>query len=379
MENLMKKTSIGIVIAVFVSFIVGWRIMIFIGSIIESVVSFWDLISIVTVFLILAVPAGIVFLILWFSKKQTRFFHLLLLSVVLSVSSGYLASSYSSSDVSPLMENNYYFVNKYNSCGVIDHFGNEIYPFEYDSYLRFYQNNQYGLGVLKKGSMYYLANKKGDVILADPLVYNDESALYKKDRGFVCMLDNKFYLINEKGELVISSGFDSYLRDYFNQNVLWIKKGEKWGAFDFGKAKSLLVTYKYDNCQYANNGMILKGGNDVFFAQWDQGSLLFYNLSEQERERERQQYNNILFMMMFNQMNSFNNMQISQMNNLYQNYGVRGRSRDQIKRDLDHLRELQTQAHGSGGIAESIGYNRIQSTYQQMITEREREYQMADH
>lgn len=395
MNDFMKKSLIAILIALVVGLLIGWRIVIFICSFIEQMIFGFELDNVIPVLLLIT---GLVFLfciILLTVKKKAKYYKACIVTMTVAVSCLYFMFSYDTYSIMSVKSEGAYFASKNGKCGVFDRFGSDIYPFVYDKYLRFHKTNEYGIGILAKDDMYYVVNQNGNELVADRLVspdFNsnldersssprmhtsgiDESRVY----GFVFCMDGQFYLIDDTGELVIPMSFDAYVKDACGYNTLWVKNNQKWGAFDISSGGKQIVGFEYSNCHLANNGMILEKNSDVYLAQWDEGNLLFYNLSERQRQYEQNQRNAILLLMLFSSVNGMSNDQISQMNGLYQNNGVVGRSREQIQNDIDHLKELQSGAYGSGGIAESIGYGRIQGKYNELIADRERELIMANH
>lgn len=340
------------------------------------------------ILLLIAVITIIFFVIALAIKKRTKFYYVCIVSLSVAISCLYLMFAFDSVGIWNAKGGGLYIASKNGKWGAFNQFGTELYPFTYDKYLIFHRSNEHGTGVLVKNEMYFVINKKGDRFVAERLVSPNfnlkldngryASQMYTAETyGFVALVNEKFYLVNDCGELIIPMGFDSYIKDH--GSTLWIKNDEKWGAFDIASKGNRIVESKYDDCQLAENGMLLREEHDVYFAQWDEGNLLFYNLSEQQREYEQNQRNALLLLMLFNQTNNGNNYQMSQMNDIYQSCGVSGRSREQIQDDINHLKQLQSEANGSGGIAESIGYGQIQTKYDAIIAERERELMMADH
>lgn len=200
-------------------------------------------------------------------------------------------------------------------------------------------------------------------------------------------------IFDENGSQMLEKGISEY-ELYPYGSYVYGKTNKGWNVYNLDKYASEandpspMCKIYFKNCSMSRDGATLLGfDGDIYLSRTDEGMLCFFNLSEEERERARQeemdeqelQYRNKLILMLFMNNMMATQSQINQMNNIYNSYNSHSRSRDAIERDIAKYQERIEfcESHMNDGIAEGMGYTNIIGNYNRMIQERHQELSYA--
>lgn len=247
---------------------------------------------------------------------------------------------------------------------------------EYTSYANFDDSSEWK-GIYTKDNLYFLATKKGALVPAQEWEYNENQTC------FIAFIDGGYNVISSKGIPMIDKKFEQY-ELYPYGGYVYGKTTDGWNAYDLSEDNpESYFTIDFDDCRATSDGMILSANGDIYLSRTDEGILMAFNLSEEERKQERLEQEEAmrlqLLALIFMNMNAASASQIQQMNNVYDSYNVSSRSRSQIEADITKYEREKSfcESHKGDGIAEGMGYSSIISNYDRMIQDRQQELQYA--
>lgn len=347
---------------------------------------------------------GLICFVLWLIKRKWSLYVVSVVSII--IATFYMCML---SKSFPSMSTVYgCFTCKNGKYGFLDKFGNEVVPHEYDRAYPFARFRTDGcdnrIGILYKSGRYYLATTEGVVLPAERWDINEldekdksEEAnrmsyipfdwLCKSGTYFIVPVGGSFNIINERGKCIIDYNFEKYIL-HPTGRFIWLKSMDGWDVYDFkkdivGDCIGIRNNVKFEDCQIRSCGVLAKYNNDVYFSYQDEEDITFLNLSEQEREQNRVNFNHQLLLMIFmnqiNQSSNFANCNIEQMNNLYQGHNISGRSQQTIEDEIKKYEQRRADAVSNlgQGIAADMGYSGIISRYDEMIEDCKREQRMG--
>lgn len=395
MKKVIKKLVIAIIIASLGSLVL-YHIMFALSYYIEGIFGAIQMEDGIPVYGLVAILAFIILFIISLRKNSTAKYYASIAFLSIFIACLTILLSFDGRFSSA---NGVYVAKAQGKYGIVSKWGNKIIPYQFETVDVFYNfNNKYDtedrVCIFGKDDSFYIATKDGLLLPAERWVTPDydaeKEAKYSHKEygwinhddtyGFITCVGDKFNLINFNGEKVLPEDFDEYAK-YPYGDYLWVAVNGKWNAYDVtSKDKDKIANVDFDECRATADGMLLKYGNDVILARTDEGDMMFFNLSEQQRQEEQNRQNALLLLMIFSQMNN-NNYQYSQMNNLYQNYNVYGRSRESIEAEIRKFEKEKAYcaSHLGDGIAEGMGYSGIISKYDNMIADRKQELMMSNH
>lgn len=118
-------------------------------------------------------------------------------------------------------------------------------PFEYISTI----NNN--IGVVKENNKWKIVNEKGEPIsdqLFDDIILDSKQIAYRN--GIFARVGDYYYLVNEKGEKICDAQFENAC--LFVDGFAAVKNGGKWGFID--NDGNLVIDYQYHDAKSFSNG-----------------------------------------------------------------------------------------------------------------------------
>lgn len=250
---------------------------------------------------------------------------------------------------------------------------------DYTPYVNFETSNEYK-GIYTRDNSYFLVTKKGALVPTQKWDYESDG----NKACFITFIGGGYRVISQKGVPMINKTFDEY-ELYPYGTYFFGKTTDGWNAYNLSENDpESMFTIDFEDCRVTSDGMLLLANGDVFLSRTDEGELLVFNISEEERKQERLEQEEAerlrLMALIFMNMNAASASQIQQMNNIYSNtYEVYSRPRSQIEADIAKYEREKSfcESHMNDGIAEGMGYSNIISNYNSMIQEREQELRYA--
>lgn len=199
---------------------------------------------------------------------------------------------------------------------------------------------------------------------------------------FIFNLNGKFHFIDTDGlDLIPETFYDYKFYPLSSDDDIVFGKTEKgWNAYDLRfPDHSRFYKFYFTECRETNDGMILLDSNgDVYRVFTDEGWLMTMNLSEEERNQQEEQERikkNLQLLQMVFLCQQYQQSQLNNAYNYYENYNISFRDNNKIKAEIDEYKKRIEfcESHMNDGIAEGIGYRSIISSYEDMIRNRQME------